>query len=92
MRPIDTSATLSSSTSASDTIDTSATSAATARSPPAIPSTKEPVITPERRPTDTSATVGSYRSLPSDYPIPVCSGRTELCEQVPTLIPKPPKP
>ena len=24
----------------------------------------------------------SYRSLPGDYPIPVCSGRTELCEQV----------
>ena len=22
----------------------------------------------------------SYRSLPSDYPIPLCSGRTELCE------------
>ena len=24
----------------------------------------------------------SYRSLPSDYPIPVCSGRTALCEAV----------
>ena len=24
----------------------------------------------------------SYRSLPSDYPIPVCSGRTLLCEEV----------
>ena len=24
----------------------------------------------------------SYRSLPTDYPVPVCSGRTELCEAV----------
>eukprot|EP00961_Rhodomonas_salina_P138695 1865993-Rhodomonas_salina.1 len=25
----------------------------------------------------------SYRSLPKDYPVPLCSGRTELCDQVP---------
>ena len=24
----------------------------------------------------------SYRSLPGDYPLPVCSGRTDLCEAV----------